>query len=219
MTAVVFAIEFESAGFRARLERRLCVTVMTLGVMGKRCAPLLEKLIQQHNPGIIVSAGFSGALQPGLPVGTIVVAENFTDPGVLQNVRVPESFRVGRTITVDDVLETVEQKTTVGRETGALAVDLESSYLQEACIRNGVKMISVRAISDALDQDIPIPARVLLDPQSGRANPKAIFQYLFRNPSKAPDFARLLRDARTAQQALASGIQEILPAILKQPFA
>jgi len=48
-----FAIEFESAGFRARLERRLCVTVLTLGIMGKRCAPLLEKLIQQHNPGIM----------------------------------------------------------------------------------------------------------------------------------------------------------------------
>jgi len=218
MIAVVFAIEFESAGFRARLERRLCVSVLTLGVMGKRAAPALEKLIQQHRPEIIVSAGFSGALQPGLPVGTIVLAENFSDPGLLKSLVVPHSFRVGRIFTADDILETAAQKTAIGQATGALAGDLETSHLYEVCIRNSVKMLSVRSISDAIDQSIPIPSSVLLDPESGRANPKAIFQYLFRNPSKAQDFARLLRDAKTAQQTLASGIQQILPSLLRRPI-
>jgi len=178
----------------------------------------LERLIQAHRPGIIVSAGFSGALQPGLPIGAIVLAENFSDSGLLRTMPLPESFRVGRAITVDDVLETAEQKKAAGRETGALAVDLESSHLQKVCHRSGVPMISIRAISDALDRDIPIPAGVLIDPESGRANPKAIFNYLFRNPSKAQDFARLLRDAKMAQQSLASGIQQILPSILKRPL-
>lgn len=219
MTAIVFAIEFESAGFRARLERRMCVSVLTIGVMGKRGAPMLERLIQQHRPEIIVSAGFSGALQPGLPIGAIILAENFSDSGLLRNTPLPESFRVGRTITVDDVLETSDQKKAAGLETGALAVDLETSHFQQVCDRNGVKMISIRAISDTLDQDIPIPAGVLLDPENGRPNPKAIFQYLFRNPSKAQDFARLLRHAKMAQQSLATGIQQILPSVLKRPFA
>lgn len=218
MIAVVFAIEFESAGFRARQERRLCVSVLTLGVMGKRGAPMLEKLIQQHRPEIIVSAGFSGALQPGLPVGTIVLAENFSDPALLKSLAVPHSFRIGRIFTADDILETAAHKTAIGQTTGALAGDLESSHLHEVCIRNSVKMLSVRSISDAIDQSLPIPSSVLLDPESGRANPKAIFQYLFRNPSKAPEFARLLRDAKTAQQTLASGIQQILPSLLRRPF-
>ncbi|TSA33449.1 MAG: hypothetical protein D4R65_07765 [Verrucomicrobiaceae bacterium] len=165
-----------------------------------------------------MSAGFSGALQPGLPVGTIVLAENFSDPGLLKSLVVPHSFRVGRIFTADDILETAAQKTAIGQATGALAGDLETSHLYEVCIRNSVKMLSVRSISDAIDQSIPIPSSVLLDPESGRANPKAIFQYLFRNPSKAQDFARLLRDAKTAQQTLASGIQQILPSLLRRPI-
>jgi len=218
MIAVVFAIEFESAGFRARIERRLCVSVLTLGVMGKCAAPALEKLIHQHRPKVIVSAGFSGALQPGLPVGTILLSENFSDPELLKSLDVPSSFRIGRTLTADSILETSAQKEALGQATGALAGDLESLHLQVVCARNSVRMLSIRSISDTLDQSIPIPSSVLMDPESGRANPTAIFHYLFRNPSKAPDFARLLRDAKTAQKSLASGIQQILPSILRRPI-
>lgn len=218
MIAVVFAVEFESAGFRARMEKRMCVSVWTLGVMGKHCAPALDKLIRKHRPEILISAGFSGALQPGLPIGTVLLAENFTDSDLARNLPIPGTFRVGRTVTVAELLETGSQKKALGLETGALAGDLESSHLHSVCLQNGVRMLSIRSISDTIDQDIPIPGNVLLDPETGRADPKAIFHYLFRHPAKAPDFARLLRDARTAQQSLADGIKQILPSLLRRPI-
>jgi adenosylhomocysteine nucleosidase len=217
MIALVFALEFESAGFRAVLQNRMCVSVWTLGVMGKGAAAALEKLIRKNRPEVVVSAGFSGALQPEIPVGTVLLGENFTDPELARNLPLPEGFRIGRIVTSDEILETAAEKSALGRESGALAVDLESAHLHAVCSRNGVRMVSIRCISDTAEQDLPIPRHVLMDAQTGRSDPSAIFRYLFRHPSQAPEFARLVRNARLAQQSLAKGLNEILPVLLKRP--
>jgi hypothetical protein len=219
MISVVFALEFESAGFRARLQQRLCVSVWTLGVMGARSAPVLQNLLERQRPKIVVSAGFSGALREGLPVGTIVLGENFTDPRLIKNLPVPEEVRVGPVITSDQILETPIAKADLGARTGALAADLESAHLHQVCQSAGVPMVSIRCISDTVDQVITIPGDVLMDPDTGRADPRAIFRYLFRHPAKAPDFARLVRDAKTAQSSLASTLNSLLPALLRLPEA
>ncbi len=217
MIAVVFALEFESAGFRARLQPRLCASVWTLGVMGARTGPALRKLLERNRPGIVVSAGFSGALRPGIPVGTIVLGENFTDPQVAKLLPLPEGTRVGPVVTSDKILETPADKAELASHSNALAADLESAHLYAACQDAGVSMVSIRCISDALDQSIAIPGNVLLNLETGRADPQAIFRFLFRHPGKAPDFARLVRDAKIAQAALAGTLKSLLPALLRIP--
>jgi len=216
MMTIVFALEFESAGFRARLEPRLCVSVWTLGVMGRRSAPALQNLLARHRPALVVSAGFSGALREGMPVGTIVLGGNFTDPHLLNSLPLPAGILVGKVVTADHILETPSAKAEfAARSGGALAADLESAHLHQVCLSAGVPMLSIRCISDSFAQSIAIPGSVLMDPETGRANPQAIFQYLFRHPGKAPDFARLVRDAKTAQSALANALKSLLPALLQ----
>jgi adenosylhomocysteine nucleosidase len=217
MIAIVFALEFESAGFRAVLKNRMCASVWTLGVMGRRVEPALEQMIQRNRPELIVSAGFSGALQPGIPIGTLVLGENFTDRDLARNFPIPDGFRVGRVVTADEILETSAQKMELGSQSGALAVDLESEYLHAVCSRNGVPMVSIRCITDRMEQDLPVPGHVFMDVETGRSDPGAIFRYLFRHPSAAPEFARLVRNARIAQRSLADGLNEILPFFLKRP--
>ncbi len=214
MISVVFALEFESAGFRARFQPRLCVSVWTLGVMGHRTASALEKLIECQRPGIVVSAGFSGALQQEIPVGTVLLGQNVSDPGLLSSLS-SENFLVGPLATADAILESAEQKFLFGQQTGALAADLESSHLFSVCQARNIPMLSLRCISDAVDQSLAVPGEVLLDPETGRSDPQAIFRFLFRHPSKAADFARLVRNAKSAQNALASALQTILPILLK----
>jgi len=217
MIAIVFALEFESAGFRAVLQNRMCVSVWTLGVMGKRTAPALEKLIQKNRPSIVISAGFSGALQPDIPAGSVLLGENFTDPDLARQIPVPAGIRIGRFVTSDGILESTAQKRALGLESGALAVDLESEHLHDVCSRTGVPMISIRCISDDMEQELPLPGHILMDPETGRPDPGTIFRYLFRHPAKAAEFARLVRSARMAQRALADALNEILPALLKRP--
>ena len=215
MIATVFAMEFESAGFRAAQCRRLCVSIWTLGVTGQRSAAALKRMIESSRPEIVVSAGFSGALQPGLEVGTIVIGENFSDPQIVRALRIFPDYQIGPILTVPDILESSEAKASAGAGSGALAGDLESAHLHQVCCEANIPMLSVRTISDTLEQDLPLPGSVLINPESGRSDPAVIFQYLFRNPAKAAAFAKLVSSARSAQQSLASALEKILPVILK----
>ncbi|MFA7345568.1 MAG: hypothetical protein WC003_14805 [Terrimicrobiaceae bacterium] len=213
MIATVFALEFESAGFRAIQGRRLCVSIWTLGVTGERSAAAMKRMIEKSRPEIIVSAGFSGALQPDLGLGAIVIGENFSDPQMTRALRHFPDFRTGPIITVPEILETSAAKKNLGEISGALAGDLESAHLYQVCCQAGIPMVSVRTISDILEQDVPLPGNVLIDSKTGRSDPASIFRYLFRHPAKAAQFAKLVNNARSAQQSLANALAVILPLV------
>lgn len=219
MIATVFALEFESTVFRASHARRLCVAIWTLGVAGERSSVALKRMIGKSRPEIVVSAGFSGALQPGLALGDIVIGENFSDPQILRPLRGRTDYRIGQIVTVPDILETAAAKKNRGDGSGALAADLESAHIFRICSEAGIPMLSVRTISDVLEQDMPVPGSVLISPETGKSDPAAIFRHLFRHPGKAAQFAQLISGARVAQQSLAKALGSIIPPILmrKQP--
>ncbi len=215
MIATVFALEFESAGYRAIQTPQLCVCVWTLGVTGHRSAPALKRLIENGRPQVVVSAGFSGALKPGLPLGRVIIGENYSDPEMLDCLKVSSDYQIGPVITAGEILETSHAKQALGETSGALAADLESAHLYEVCRVSGIPMLSVRCISDTLDQDLSLPSSVLINPENGKSDPSLIFHYLFRHPAKVPQFAKLVSGARTAQKSLAKALAEILPALLR----
>ena len=216
MIAVVFALEFESAGFRAVQSRQLCVETWNLGVTGVRSADALRRMIAINQPEIIVSAGFSGSLSPELQMGAIVIGQNYTDPDLLRLLSVFPQYRTGPIVTAPYILETAAAKNELAAASGALAGDLESEHLHKVCLETGIKMVSVRTISDTLQQDLPVPGDILINPESGKTDPSAIFRYLFTHPAKAAQFARLVTGAKVAQQSLARALAEILPALLKR---
>jgi len=73
----------------------------------------------------------------------------------------------------------------------------------------------VRCISDAVEDDLPVPADVLLNPQTGRPNPLMLFRYLLGHPSCVTGFNKLLKNSRMAQVQLATGLEEILPQLVR----
>ncbi|MFZ4780054.1 MAG: hypothetical protein ACOYM3_32260 [Terrimicrobiaceae bacterium] len=214
MIATVFALDFESAAFRASQGRRLCVSIWTLAVAGERSAAVLKRMIEKTRPEVIVSAGFSGALQPELALGDIVIGENYSDPALVRSLRDRTDCRIGQIVTVPDILETAAAKRNIGVRSGALAADLESAHIFRICSEAGIPMLSVRTISDVLDQDMPVPGSVLINPETGKSDPAAIFRHLFRHPGKATQFAQLVSGARVAQQSLAKALGGIIPQIL-----
>ena len=215
MISTVFALEFESAGFRARASRRLCSTIWTLGVTGTRSADVLDRLICVTRPSVLISAGFSGALTANLELGSIVLARNFSTPRLLEALGPLKNLRVGNTVTVNAILETAQSKEHLGEETGALAADMESSHIHKICLLHGVPMLSLRTISDTLHDDIPLPGAILINSKTGRSESAAIFRYLFRHPSALPRFVKLVSNAKTAQQSLASNLEQALPLVFR----
>ncbi|MDX2082182.1 MAG: hypothetical protein SFU53_15465 [Terrimicrobiaceae bacterium] len=216
MIAIVFALEFEAAEFTADPQRRMRVEVWPLGVTGHRSAHALERRLEIGAPELIVSAGFAGALQANVPVGTIVVGANFTDAGILDALRECPDLLAGDLVTVTSILSSAEAKRRLGEETGALAADMETAHLHDIAKREGIPFLSLRGISDSMEQDLPVPGPVLLNPATSRPDPGALFAHLFRNPKASLGFKKLLSDARLARRQLSEALDRILPILLRR---
>jgi len=216
MIAIVFALEFESAYFRANHNPRLRVSSWLLGTMGGGAAAILERKLGQTRPKLVVSAGFAGGLQSDIKVGDLILGGNFSDERVLAGLNLGPAWHVGAIQTVDAIIERAEDKRKLGQTTGALAGDLETAHLAKVCAAHDVPMLSVRCISDALEDDMPVPAHILMNPKDGRPAPLQLFQHLMKNPMAVAGFNRLLKNAKTAQKQLAVGLEEILPQLLRQ---
>ena len=215
MIAVAFALEFESAFFRAKHDPRLRLAIWLLGAMGSGAAAVLEKKLTETRPELVISAGFAGGLQPGIGVGDLILGRNYSDSGLVERLVLSERWHVGGVRTCERILETVADKERLGAESGCLAADLETGHLAEVCRNRGVPMLSIRCISDAVEDPMPVPAETLLNPKTGRPDPLMLFKHLVSNPGSVPGFNRLLKNAKTAQAQLASGLDEILPQLLR----
>ena len=215
MIAIAFALEFESACFRARHDPRLRVGVWLLGEMGLGAAKNLDKRLGDTKPALLISAGFSGGLQPGLEAGDLILGENYSDSDIVAKLDLDDRWHVGSVTTAERILEKAEDKKSLGMHTGCLAGDLETAHLALVCAARGLPMLSIRCISDPVEEDLPIPADVLLSPRTGRPDPLALFRYLIGHPSSAAGFNQLLKNSRVAQDQLAKGLEEILGQLIQ----
>jgi len=121
----------------------------------------------------------------------------------------------GDLFTAEAIVEKSEGKRRLAEETGAIVADLETAHLAKVCAQHQVPMLSVRCISDALDDDMPVPAAVLLNPETCRPDPLGLFRHLITNPTSVAGFNRLLKNAKVAQSKLSEGLEEVLPQLLR----
>lgn len=215
MIAVAFALEFEGAYFRAKYDARLRLSIWHFGAMGVSAAAVAEKKLATSRPDLLISAGFAGALQETLAVGDLVIGQNYTDPAILERLDLSARWRVGDLVTVPAILESEADKRRVGQESGAMVADMETQLLADLCRAREVPMLSMRCISDAVADDMPVPAPVLLNPKTGRPEPLLLFRHLISNPTCVTGFNRLVKNSRAAQAGIASGLEEILPQLLR----
>lgn len=215
MIAIAFALEFESAFFRAKHDARLRVAIWLLGAMGIRAAEQLDQRLSKNKPQLVISAGFAGGLQPDIRAGDLVIGRNYSDPRILSHLNLGDRWKIGDVTTENAIIERGADKLRLGETTGALAGDLETAHFAKICADRGVPMLSVRCISDGFEDDMPVPAHVLLNPETGRPEPLQLFRHLMANPSSVLGFKQLLNNAKTAQTQLAAGLDELLPQLLR----
>ncbi len=215
MIAIAFALEYESAVFAAKQARQLRVATWLLGSMGTGAAHILAKKLAKTKPRMVISAGFAGGLQPGLAVGDLVLGLNYSDPRIASKLVLGPRWHRGDVLTESAIVEKSADKRRLGEKSGCVAADLETAHLARVCAENQVRMISLRCISDAVDDDMPVPAAVLLNPQTGRPDSLGLFRHLIGNPASVLGFNKLLKNARAAQIGTAEGLAEVLPQVLR----
>ena len=128
------------------------------------------KGLPPQSPSLIVSTGFCGGLAPSLQPGELVLAETVYHRGEPVPIdrdlfdRAKDaldaakfSFGSGPILCSERALRTSAEKQQ--RQTdGAIAVDMESGPLARWARERRIRFLSLRAVLDPLDQDLPFSA-------------------------------------------------------------
>jgi len=181
--------------------------VLEVACVGPRAARLTERAAAWRPPTIVISAGACGALAPDLAVGALVVPEAVLSPEGARHVTaaVPSLTRTGTLLTVDDVVHTPEDKARLWIETGAIAVDTESSLLLGWAATIGVPAAVVRAVSDTAASGVPPDLAALVEP-GGRVNRGHALRAMLARPGAVADAIALGRGTGAALKSVASVI-------------
>ena len=158
----------------------------------------------------VLSFGIAGGLDLDLPVGAAVlarIAKNGgetcpVDPQWLERLqRALPAAVIGSVCGVDRAAATVACKAALARETGALAVDMESHIAAKLAFRHGVPFAALRVISDDAAHALPSAALAGMRADGG-TDVVAVLRALWRAPGQLPALLRTARDAGRAFAAL-----------------
>lgn len=151
-------------------------------------------------PGMLLTCGFAGGLDPALPGGTVVFD---ADPGFPLVDRLTAAGAVPvRFHCADHVAVTVADKAASRVSTGADAVEMESSVIRALCRERSIPGATVRVVSDAADEDLPLDFNALMTPGMDLHFGKLAWR-LVRSPGKIPELVRFQKRVARAADRLA----------------
>lgn len=163
---------------------------------------------------LIVSWGTAGALSPRARAGDLIIPEQViaasgglltTDNGAREALRDKVKSRwpvtAGTLLESDRMLGTPADKGCLGRRREAVAVDMESGRIGEACAALKLPFLVVRVVVDELDDRLP---QLLQNTTSSRGALRMapLLAGLMAHPGELAALARLGRRYRRARRAL-----------------
>ena len=197
--------------FEARIAAGLGVRVIC-GGDGRNLAPTLSRAMAAGCGGLI-SFGVAGGLAPELKPGTCVIASSIldddqerpTDARWAQRLMriIPEALH-GPIKGVGAPIAQSAAKSALHRETGAIAVDMESHVVARVAARHGVPFAAVRVVVDPVERTIPRSA-LAGTRADGTIDPLAVVCSLARRPRDLFGLVRMSLDARAARATLVRG--------------
>jgi len=193
-TLVCFAVKEEARHFRQTAAGRVLITGM--GVTAAAAA--FEQELRQTRPDLVLTCGFAGGLNADLRVGTVIfetthrpITERLSRAGAI-----PVRFHCAAHVAV-----TRSEKADLRRTTQADAVEMESGIIRRQCAERGIPAATVRVISDAADEDLPIDFNQLITAR-GRLRLGGLIAQLLRRPGRIPALLELQRKTSAASRAL-----------------
>ncbi|MGV7220033.1 MAG: 5'-methylthioadenosine/S-adenosylhomocysteine nucleosidase [Nitrospinales bacterium] len=145
-----------------------------------RAEASLKAVTQQFSSKLIISIGYAGGLDPRLKSGDLLIAEKiiglakgdilmidekvettqesvaneYIDKALLVTDEMDLNIHRGALFTVNKPVLKPEHKNTLGKLYSVHAVDMETLALARFAKENGTPFLSIRAISDTVDQEL-----------------------------------------------------------------
>lgn len=163
---------------------------------------------------MLLSLGLAGGLDPACATGDAVLADAVrnadnrrlpTDPALraaaAEALEHCGAVACGEILTSTAPAASPAAKRAFFRETGAIAVDMESFGVAEAAHAGGAPFLALRVIADPADQEIPLAALAGMG-EDGRTRVWPVLRAAITQPHILPDLVRLARQSRAAQSRL-----------------
>ena len=109
----------------------------------------------------------------------------------------------------DRVAASAEEKRALRRSTGADAVEMESGVIRAICREHNIPSATVRVVSDAANEDLPLDFNLLMDAQQELRYGK-LTAALLKSPGKIGALLRLQKQTQAAADMLAQVLVKII---------
>jgi len=212
--AVICALDFE-AKYLKKTFNHSNVEYYVIQRTGDKIQSHIEKIISKNNVHCIILMGFAGGLTSVFNVGDVVIARNFTSSQFCKLFdEQGGDYAFAQLATVERVAGSRLEKALLHRQTEAQCCDMETAHVWKLAERFSLPMITVRAISDAWDRDLPIPDHILIHPDTSKPAIFRIFFHLLSYPKIIPDFIRMVASAARAAKRLAKVVEsDVIPRV------
>jgi adenosylhomocysteine nucleosidase len=210
------------------------VTVALTGV-GVRQAALTASQIMRGGFDAFdccISSGLAGGLRSNYAMGEVLAAQSVFSEAVpadgtsrllpCSGALVSFAVESGATIveqfySADHVILTAREKRVLSAK--ADAVEMESFEILREAQSAGVPAVAIRAISDTLDEDLPLAMSEILTDEGKVSLPRVLGQVALK-PQSLPGLVRLGKNSRVAAQSLSRFLDAYVAALANRtaPF-
>jgi len=193
--------------------------ITNIGIRSAR-QELQDKLFASPRADLCIASGLAGGLRNDYGVGSILVAKAAKSNDAQRQVRsdaslVQKAEQCGADVvdcffTSEAVVNSAAEKLKLG--TIADAVEMESFHVLDLAGRAGIPAVTVRAISDAAETDVPIDFNQVIDSR-GQISRAAAFYEIAKAPVRMPQLIRFGFQSGRARRRLADFLDRYVQAL------
>ena len=207
MKLVCFAVKEEAPAFRKLAGPKAGVATLVTGMGRRNAEAAVRRFLARQPAKLVLTCGFAGGLHPDLAPGAVVYET--TDEELAARL-VRAGAKPAKIFCADRVAVTVAQKQELRNSTGADVVEMESAAIQMVCRELKIPCATVRVISDAAGEDLPLDFNQLYRPDMTLDTRKLAWT-IARSPWKIPSLMRLQKRCQYAAERLATVLVMVLP--------
>jgi Phosphorylase superfamily len=197
----------------ANIEHRTSkVCVLHTGVGAAKCEERLGNFLRRETPELLIASGFCGGTKDELHPGDLVIADNVSDLSKKMSAILPAAI-VGKIHSADRIIDPALDRYEIGREHGAIAIDMETETIARFCAERSIPVLALRVVSDSPTAPFPIPPTVLFDIEKQRTDFFLLLSYIARNPAAAIHLARFAKQIAGAKGKLANTLCAVIRAL------
>jgi len=159
--------------------------------------------VRREGVNAMISTGYCGALDPKLRIGDIVVSDD-------TQLTSDRAYARGLLITRDRVAATAAEKRALREQTGAIAVDMESSAVKDRAEALGIPYACIRVVSDTAEEDMPLDFNRFRGADGHFSRGRIALAAMARPFSVMPALLEFDRQCQRASMALGEALGDFL---------